>query len=49
MDEGLIHHPNEKEHQKVWKDPYELLHGIGDLFINSDLGVNYAKGNKGKK
>jgi len=34
------------EDEKVCKDPSDLLKGIGDMFVNSELGVNYAKGNK---
>ena len=49
QDEGLAHHPHELEEHKVCKDPYDLLHGIGDLFVQSDLGVNFSKGSKGKK
>lgn len=29
----------------VCKDPSDLLEGISDMFINSELGVNYAKKN----
>jgi hypothetical protein len=34
--------------QKVAKDPSELLDGISDMFVNSELGISYAKVGQGK-
>ena len=32
--------------QKVCKDPTDLLKGISDMFVNSEMGVNYSKSNE---
>jgi hypothetical protein len=33
---------------QICKDPGELLDGISDMFINSELGLNYSKDKKGE-
>ena len=33
---------NISQKNNVWSDPDQLLHGISDMFINSELCINYA-------
>ena len=31
--------------KQAWDDPNELLEGISDMFINSDMSLNYMRAN----